>query len=102
MEQTELVNLIAMVAGVILSLAMAYVKPFRKWYEPKSSEEKVAWMGAFLFLASLSIFGLSCVDVWVTVACTRDGAISLVSALLFSLIANQSTYTYAVRPFKAD
>ncbi|HEY6018750.1 MAG TPA: hypothetical protein VIY48_02340 [Candidatus Paceibacterota bacterium] len=97
---SELVNLLAMVAGVILSLALAYVGPFKKWYEPKPSEEKVAWMGAFLFVAALAVFGMSCGNIWFVVACTKQGAIDLLSALLFALIANQSSFTFAVKPFR--
>ncbi len=97
---SELVNLLAMVAGVILSLALAYIKPFKKWYEPKSNEEKVAWMGGFLFLAALAVFGLSCGNIWLVVACSKQGAIDLLSALLFALMANQGTFTFAVKPFK--
>lgn len=99
---SELVNLLAMVAGVILSLALAYVKPFQKWYEPKPGPEKVAWMGAFLVLAAVVVFGLSCGNVWLVVACTKQGAIDLLSALLFALIANQSAFTFAVKPFRGS
>jgi hypothetical protein len=94
------VEQLGMVAGIILSLALAYVPKLNDWYNAKDKTAKVQIMGGLLVVAALGVFGLSCANVFVFVACSMVGAKELLGILVSALIANQATFMFAVRPFQ--
>lgn len=89
------------VAGIVLSLALAYVPTLREWYDAKTTQQKAQIMGGLLVVSALGIFGLSCANLFVLVACTVDGAKELVGVLIAALVANQSAFALLVRPYKS-
>ena len=95
---------LASIAGVILSLALAYIPGLSAWYALKDSNAKAGIMAILLIVVALGIFGLGCVklagDFGLAVACDKSSAISLIKILVSALIANQGTYMLGVRPFK--
>ena len=88
------------IAGVILSLLMAYVPKLNEWYAALSGPAKRLLMAGLLFVVAAGAFGLSCWPAaevsWFT--CTKKDAIGLVWLFLEALVANQGTYLLAVRP----
>lgn len=97
---------LASIAGVVLSLLLAYIPKLSDWYNTKDTAAKARIMGGLLMLTALGIFGLSCAHV-ITVAalaaavsCDKAGLLELMQILIAALIANQATFMLAVRPFK--
>lgn len=92
---------LASIAGVILSLALAYFPKLKEWYDAKDGPAKAQIMGGLLVLAALGVFGASCANLYPLVECSVNGAKELVGILVAALVANQGAYTLMVRPFKA-
>ena len=97
---------LATIAGVVLSLLLAYVPKLADWYNDKDAPSKARIMGGLLILTALGIFGLSCAHV-ITIAvlvaavsCDKAGLMGLVQILIAALIANQSTFLLLVKPFR--
>ena len=88
------------IAGIILSLALAYIPKVSDWYNAKTGAEKAQIMGLLLVVSALGVFGLGCANLYVLVPCTVEGAKTLVGVLVAALVANQGTFLLAVRPFK--
>jgi hypothetical protein len=84
-------ELLAAIAGILLSLLFSYVPKFADWYNPLDGTKKRLVMLGLLVLAAGGTFGLSCDKIVQGVTCDMPGAIQLVSAFIFALIANQST-----------
>lgn len=91
---------LAAIAGVILSLALAYLPKVKDWYDAKDGATKAQIMGALLVVSALGVFGLSCANLYPLVACTVQGAKDLLSILIVALMANQASFLMLVRPFK--
>ena len=66
----------------------------------KDSKVKAQIMGGLLLVVALGVFGLSCANVYPLVECSQAGAKELFGLLITALIANQSTFVLAVRPFQ--
>jgi hypothetical protein len=92
---------LAQYAGVVLSLAVAYIPKLAEWYASKDSPAKARIMGGLLIVTALGIFGLGCASVVVVgVTCDKAGALQLVQILIAALIANQATFLLMVKPFR--
>jgi hypothetical protein len=91
-------------AGVVLSLALAYIPKLAEWYAAKDAQAKARIMGGLLVLTAVGIFALACAhiagDLGLGVACDKASLMQLVQILLSALIANQATFLLAVKPFK--
>jgi hypothetical protein len=92
---------LAVYAGIVLSLFMSYFPPVANWYNGLEAAQKVQVMGGLLVIVALAVFGLSCAGLYPLVACSVAGAKELLNVLLLALMANQTTYLFAVRPFKS-
>ena len=88
-------------AGIILALLFAYVPGIKGWYDARTAQEKALVMLFALLVVTGAAFGLTCGGfVAVGVVCTKQGLVELIQVFVMALIANQSTYLIAVRPFK--
>ena len=90
------------IAGIVLSLAIAYIPGIRGWYEALTSEKKAQVMGALLVGSAVGVFLAACAGLYALVPCTTEGAKEMVSILIAALVANQATYLIAVRPFQKE
>ena len=99
------VEQLSQIAGVVLSLALAYVPKLAEWYAVKDAKAKARIMGGLLIVTAVSIFALACAkligDIAFGVSCDQASAIQLVQILITALVANQATFLLAVRPFKS-
>ena len=95
-------TLLSSIAGSLLSLLFSYLPGLSDWYAQlgvnpdDGGTRKRLLMLALLCLTALASFGLACSD-WgwgfgLALTCDRSGAVELVSALVFAIMANQSTY----------
>ncbi len=91
-------NVVVLVAGAILALLFGYVPGLRQWFEALDGVRKAQVMAGLLLLAAAGAFGASCYTPWVVVECTEAGFWQLVELFIMALVANQATYTLAVRP----
>jgi hypothetical protein len=83
---------IASLAGVIISLVFSYIPGVSDWYANLNAQYKSLWMLAFLLIACGVLFGAGCLGYSSQVACTAEGAKSLVPLFIAAAIANQATY----------
>lgn len=91
-------ELLSRIAGIVLSLALAYVPGVSTWYNALSSQLKVTVMGALLILASVGALLAHCGGV--ETACLQANLPTFLAALIAALTANQSAYIFLVKPFK--
>lgn len=83
---------LAGVAGLVLSLAFAYVPRLSDWYDGKDSQTKALIMAALLLVVAAASYGLSCTGDFAFFECTRVGAWVAVQVFIAALVANQGTY----------
>lgn len=89
---TELTVTLSTLAGIILSAFFRYVPYVSAKYDTLGSELKSLVMLGCLIVASLLVWSASCYDFYQVVACTDEGAHTLVLAFAIALATNQSTY----------
>ena len=91
-------NVVMSLAGALLALLFGYAPGVRQWFEALDGVRKAQVMVGALLLAAVGAFGASCYTPWVVVECTEAGFWQLVELFIMALVANQATYTLAVRP----
>jgi hypothetical protein len=79
------------ILGVVLSLLFSYIPGLATWFAPLDETKKRLFMLVILAVVTGSIFGLSCAGIITTVTCDKPGAVGLVTAFIFAVMANQST-----------
>lgn len=92
------VDLFALIAGALLSLAFSYVPGLKDKFAQLPPETKRLIMAGLLFLTAMAVFGLACAK-WLDsfwpgmgVACTQSGVIDLVRIFALAAISNQSIF----------
>lgn len=92
-------DLIASIAGVVLSLLFSYLPGLSAWYGELSGDKKRLIMLGMLALVAGGMYALDCGGLLVKVApdvagmCTAaDGWVQVVRAFVLAMIANQSAY----------
>jgi hypothetical protein len=83
---------LALLAGVILSLAFSYVPGLSTWFDGLAPDRKRLVMLAALFVVAAGSFVLSCAGYADYFACTTAGAYDAVGVFILAMIANQGTY----------
>lgn len=88
------VEVISGFAGLLLSLAAAYLPKFRDWYAGLNGDDKRLIMLAGLLISSVGIFAASCAgigyDLGLAVSCDKGGALLLVRVFVMALVVNQT------------
>jgi phage-related protein len=85
-------ELLASIAGVVLSLAFSYVPGLNVKFALFEPTVKRLIMAGLIVLVGAAAYGLSCVGWWATVTCDKAGIESLIGAVIAALIASQATY----------
>lgn len=86
-------ELLASLAGILLSLLAAYLPGFNEWYDVLDGRAKRLVMLGLLAASSLGAYGLSCAG-WFdpVVTCDQAGIETIISAFILAMVANQTTY----------
>ena len=85
-------ELLASIAGILISLAFSYIPKLKDKYAALSGEYKrLAMLGALL-VAALGVMGVSCLDWYILVSCDVAGVKELIEIFILAAIANQSTF----------
>jgi uncharacterized membrane protein (Fun14 family) len=79
-------------AGILLSLLLSYVTPVSVWYYSLDSKFRGLVMLGLSALATLGIFGVSCIALFNWVPCTQESAMNLVRTFLTIVVASLGTY----------
>lgn len=89
-------NTLSAAAGLLLSLAAAYLPGFSDWYGALPGAQKRLVMLALLAAVALASVGLACAglgdDLGLPLTCDAAGVWTLLRAFLAALTANQATY----------
>jgi hypothetical protein len=91
-------DFLALLAGGVLSLVLAYFPWVSAWYNKFDSPHKQFINLVALLFVSLAMFGLSCLG-WLEglglppVTCDQPGALALVRAFILALVGSSGTYT---------
>lgn len=87
-------DFIAGAAGVLISLALAYIPKLSDWFKSQAGSVKRLILFGLMLVTVVVIGVLGCYGVVNTgVSCDQQGFLSYGQALLIALIANQGTYT---------
>jgi hypothetical protein len=82
------------VAGVMLSVGCSYLPGINEKFNLLDPTHKRLVMLGLLVLATLGVFGLSCLDAGLSpvVQCSRTGAWGLARAFGLAVVANQAAF----------
>jgi hypothetical protein len=80
------------VLGAVLAVLFAYIPGFASWFNPLEATVKRLIMLVMLAVITGAVFGLSCAGLLGAVTCDRSGAIALVTAFVYAVIANQGMF----------
>lgn len=87
---------IAVIAGIILTLAFSYIPKLNISYGLLDPTYKRLIMAGLLLVVSAGAYGLSCAglaaDFGLLVTCDRPALIGLVRSFIVAVVANQSLY----------
>jgi uncharacterized protein YacL len=86
-------EMLALIAGVVLSLIFSYVPGLNTKFAALDPTYKRLIMLGILVLTAGAIFGLSCASVLTGVTCDQPGLMQMVTILILAVIANQSAYS---------
>lgn len=85
-------DLLAALAGIVLSLAFSYIPRLSDWYAALDGTEKRLIMGACIIAVGAGVALLSC-NGWADwVICDRPGLMGLASNIIWALISNQTMH----------
>lgn len=94
-------ELIAGVAGVIVTLLFKYFPGLNTWFAKKTENVKQLWMLIIMVIVSAGVFGGGCIDLFkINIACSLDGGWQLVGILITGIVANQGVFKILPTPKK--
>ena len=85
-------EVIAMLAGALLSLAFSYIPGLSDKFGAMLPEYKRLIMAGLMVLVGAGAFGLSCAGILDGLTCDQPGVIRLVWVIILAITANQSMW----------
>jgi len=86
------VELFASIAGIVISLACSYIPGLAPRWNTLDGVTKRLIMGVLMLAVAIAAVALSCSGIAGIVSCDKVGVITVLSALISALVANQSVY----------
>ena len=91
-------EMLALIAGGVLSLAFSYIPGLNTWYAKFDDTTKRGYMAILLLIVAAGLFGLQCANIlFIGIACTQAGAQSIVWIYILAIVGNQSTFSISPR-----
>lgn len=93
--EPQLQNVISALGGALLSWALAYIPGLSDKWKPLDGTKKRLILLILMAVGAGAIFGLSCasINVGITVACTQNGAVTVITNFVLAAMASQTAYT---------
>ncbi len=88
-------ELLAIIAGALLSLLMAYVPGLNTWYDNLKPTHKRLTMLVLLALSAVGVFAYACTGRTDLTTCDAAGGWQLLEFFIAAMIANQSAFLIA-------
>jgi len=85
-------QLLAGIAGIVLSLLFEYLPGLHDWYNALVDTKQKLVMLAALLLSAAGVFALACIGRYDLVTCDVAGVWMLLEYFVLAVIANQATY----------
>jgi len=85
-------QLLAGIAGIVLSLLFEYLPGLHDWYNALVDTKQKLVMLAALLLSAAGVFALACLGRYDLVTCDVAGVWMLLEYFVLAVIANQATY----------
>lgn len=85
-------ELLAGIAGIVLSLVFEYVPGLHDWYNALVDAKQKLIMLAALAVSAFGVFGLACLGKYSLVTCDANGAWMLAEYFVLAVVANQATH----------
>jgi hypothetical protein len=88
-------------SAIVLSLCFSYIPGVKAAWDPLTGTAKRLWMLLCLAIVTAASFGIACWSVTaeiVPVTCDQAGAITLITAFIQAVIANQATFLISPHP----
>lgn len=85
-------------AGFVLSALFTYIPNLRTNWANLPKERQQLYMLLMLVGITGVIVGSSCLNLWVFVACTKQGIMSVITVLGTAVVSNVVTYTALPQP----
>lgn len=85
-------EMLAGLAGVLLSMGFSYIPGLREWYGALDSVHRRLVMLVCIVLAGGGVYLAGCAQLVTTVTCDRTGLVELLGAIVSALVANQAAY----------
>lgn len=87
-------EILAGIAGVLLSLAFSYVPGVSVAFASLKPESKRLIMAGMLAIISVILYLLNCKSIlWIGLTCDQTGIIQLVTIFISSIVANQGAFS---------
>ena len=90
-------ELLAGIAGIVISLLFSYFPGLSGWYDPLPADKKRFIMLGALLVSALGVFGLACIGKYDLVSCDLVGAWNMLEYFVLAVIANQASYSLSPR-----
>ena len=92
------VDILTYSAGILVSLAFAYLPGLKVWYEAQGDNKGLVMLAALALVAGAA-FGFSCAG-WfnIPVTCDKPGFENLLVLFVKAVVANQATFLTVVKP----
>lgn len=86
------VELFASITGIVISLACSYIPGLAPRWNTLDGVTKRMIMGILMLAVAITAVALSCSGIAGIVTCDKVGVITVLSALVSALVANQGVY----------
>jgi hypothetical protein len=83
---------LALLAGVLLSLALSYIPGVSAWFATLTPTAKRLTLLVAIVIVAGGGYALSCYGLFAGVTCDSSGATGLVRAVILALVASQGAY----------
>lgn len=83
---------LAGLTGIVLQLLFEYLPGVSDWFGGLTAVTKRLTMAGLMAVTAVGVYFASCYTMWAAVSCDNAGIMSLISAFVAALVANQGAH----------